>query len=225
MPWGTRRPINILGLMAHSMSMLRPLPGGVGRGLASRPVEIICGAIGVALLVLTVYAGLRATRPPPRTSRPRSSTWCSGSGWCRRASCSATCSARSTRGGRSGGRSRVARPAGGRAAPAAGVPGAARPLAGGRRAVRLHGAGAGHLDGTTRHGRHRRARRTPGHLHRDGAVRGGRLDRARRGVLGLLQPVRAPVRRRDARSRGRPAAAARRDARLQQVPGTVALWR
>ena len=28
----------------------RPLPGGVGRLIASRPVEIVCGAIGVALL-------------------------------------------------------------------------------------------------------------------------------------------------------------------------------
>ena len=35
----------------------RPLPGGIGRALASRPVEIICGAIGVFLLGLTIYAG------------------------------------------------------------------------------------------------------------------------------------------------------------------------
>ena len=40
----------------------RPLPGGVGRALASRPVEIICGAIGAALLVVLVYAGLRGTQ-------------------------------------------------------------------------------------------------------------------------------------------------------------------
>ena len=39
----------------------RPLPGGIGRVLASRPVEIICGTIGVFLLGLTVYAGLRGT--------------------------------------------------------------------------------------------------------------------------------------------------------------------
>ena len=36
----------------------RPVPGGIGRVLASRPVEMVCGAIGVFLLGLTVYAGL-----------------------------------------------------------------------------------------------------------------------------------------------------------------------
>jgi hypothetical protein len=40
----------------------RPLPGGLGRVLASRPVEIVCGAIGVFLLGLTIYAGLRGTQ-------------------------------------------------------------------------------------------------------------------------------------------------------------------
>ena len=40
----------------------RPLPGGLGRALASRPVEIVCGAIGAALLVVLVYAGLRGTQ-------------------------------------------------------------------------------------------------------------------------------------------------------------------
>jgi len=36
----------------------RPLPRALGRVLTSRPVEILCGAIGIALLVLVVYAGL-----------------------------------------------------------------------------------------------------------------------------------------------------------------------
>jgi hypothetical protein len=40
----------------------RPLPGGIGRVLASRPVEIVCGAIGVFLLGLTIYAGLEGTQ-------------------------------------------------------------------------------------------------------------------------------------------------------------------
>jgi hypothetical protein len=40
----------------------RPLPGGVGRLLASRPVEIVCGAIGVFLLGLLVYSGLKGTQ-------------------------------------------------------------------------------------------------------------------------------------------------------------------
>jgi hypothetical protein len=39
----------------------RPLPGGIGRILASRPVEIVCGAIGVFLLGVTIYAGLEGT--------------------------------------------------------------------------------------------------------------------------------------------------------------------
>jgi hypothetical protein len=40
----------------------RPLPGGVGRALASRPVEIACGAIGVFLFALTVYAAFKGTQ-------------------------------------------------------------------------------------------------------------------------------------------------------------------
>jgi hypothetical protein len=39
----------------------RALPRGTGRVLASRPVEIGCGAIGVFLLGLTVYAGFEGT--------------------------------------------------------------------------------------------------------------------------------------------------------------------
>jgi hypothetical protein len=39
-----------------------PLPGGIGRFLASRPVEIVCGATGVFLFVLTIYAGLKGTQ-------------------------------------------------------------------------------------------------------------------------------------------------------------------
>ena len=38
----------------------RPLPGG--RALVSRPVEIVCGAIGVFLLGLVVYAGLKGVQ-------------------------------------------------------------------------------------------------------------------------------------------------------------------
>ena len=40
----------------------RPLPDGIGRALASRPVEIVCGAIGVFLLGLTIYTGLEGTQ-------------------------------------------------------------------------------------------------------------------------------------------------------------------
>ena len=43
-------------------SAWRPLPGGVGRVLASRAVEIVCGAIGVFLFGLTIYAGFEGTQ-------------------------------------------------------------------------------------------------------------------------------------------------------------------
>jgi len=39
-----------------------PLPAGRGRVLTSRPVEIVCGAVGVFLLGLTVYSGLEGTQ-------------------------------------------------------------------------------------------------------------------------------------------------------------------
>jgi hypothetical protein len=48
----------------------RPLPGGVGRVLASRPVEIACGAIGVFLLGVIVYTGLRGTQSPTANFAP-----------------------------------------------------------------------------------------------------------------------------------------------------------
>ena len=40
----------------------RPLPGGVGRALGSRPVQVFCGAVGIAVLVLVIVAGY--TGPP-----------------------------------------------------------------------------------------------------------------------------------------------------------------
>jgi hypothetical protein len=40
----------------------RPLPRGLGHRLASRPVEIACGAIGVVLFGLVIYSGLRGTQ-------------------------------------------------------------------------------------------------------------------------------------------------------------------
>jgi hypothetical protein len=40
----------------------RPLPGSLGRVLAGRPVEILCGTVGVLLLGVVVYAGLRGTQ-------------------------------------------------------------------------------------------------------------------------------------------------------------------
>ena len=40
----------------------RPLPGWLGRALASRAVEVFCGLVGVLLLGLTVYSGLRGVQ-------------------------------------------------------------------------------------------------------------------------------------------------------------------
>src|SRR5918992_488062 len=35
----------------------KPLPWGIGRALGSRAVEVLCGVIGVALLVVVIAAG------------------------------------------------------------------------------------------------------------------------------------------------------------------------
>jgi hypothetical protein len=48
----------------------RPLPGGIGRLLGSRPLEVLCGAIGVFLLGLVVYAGLRGAQSPTANFAP-----------------------------------------------------------------------------------------------------------------------------------------------------------
>jgi hypothetical protein len=48
----------------------RPLPGSLGRVLGSRPVELLCGAIGVLLLGVVVYAGLRGTQSPTANFAP-----------------------------------------------------------------------------------------------------------------------------------------------------------
>jgi hypothetical protein len=48
----------------------RPLPGGVGRLIASRAVEILCGLIGVALLGVVVYTGFRGTQSPAANFAP-----------------------------------------------------------------------------------------------------------------------------------------------------------
>ena len=46
----------------------RPLPGG--RVLASRVVEIVCGAIGIGLLGVVVYTGLEGTQSPAANFAP-----------------------------------------------------------------------------------------------------------------------------------------------------------
>jgi hypothetical protein len=44
----------------------RPLGAGLSRALLSRATEVICGAIGVFLLGVAIYAGLRGTEAPDR---------------------------------------------------------------------------------------------------------------------------------------------------------------
>ena len=48
----------------------RPLPGGLGRVLGGRPVEILCGAVGAFLLGVVIYAGLRGTQSPTANVAP-----------------------------------------------------------------------------------------------------------------------------------------------------------
>jgi len=48
----------------------RPLPGGLGRPLASRAVELICGALGVFLLGMVIWSGLRGTQSPTANFAP-----------------------------------------------------------------------------------------------------------------------------------------------------------
>ena len=48
----------------------RPLPGGLGRALGSRPVEFACGLIGVLLLLLTLWAGIDGDQTPATNWTP-----------------------------------------------------------------------------------------------------------------------------------------------------------
>ena len=48
----------------------RPLPGELGRLLGSRAIEVLCGAIGVFLLGVVVYAGLRGAQSPTANFAP-----------------------------------------------------------------------------------------------------------------------------------------------------------
>jgi hypothetical protein len=44
----------------------RPLGAGVSRALVSAPVQVLCGLVGIFLLGVAVYAGLRGTEAPDR---------------------------------------------------------------------------------------------------------------------------------------------------------------
>jgi hypothetical protein len=44
----------------------RPFNGGFARAIVSRPMEVVCGAIGVFLFVVAIYSGLKGTEEPDR---------------------------------------------------------------------------------------------------------------------------------------------------------------
>jgi hypothetical protein len=48
----------------------QPLEGAFWRGLSSLPMQVLCGAIGLFLLGVAVYAGLRGTEAPDRNFAP-----------------------------------------------------------------------------------------------------------------------------------------------------------
>ena len=187
----------------------------VGRVLASRPVEIVCGAIGVFLLGLVDLRRARAAsqsadrqlRADVRLRDLLARRWC-------RLSVLFGDVFRAFNPWRAIGRAvawvaRTAAAAG--HAGAAGLPGAARPLAGGGRAssrsrrLELVVSNGDQPDSAG----HRGARLLGDHVRRRWrSTASRRWMRPRRGLLRLLQPVRADLAVGDARRRARPAHAA-----------------
>ena len=155
-----------------------PLGGGVSRALLGLPAQILCGALGVFLLGVAVYAGLKGTEAPDRNFAVTFVfVTCLARLPGRSASSSATSSSPSTRGGRSAAPS-AARSGDRRAAlrPPR-LPGAARPLAGRGRPGRLRLAGD-----RLRGQRRRRGRRLAAHAR----GRRPRLQRLHAGDDGLF---------------------------------------
>ncbi len=170
----------------------RPLPGGLSRVLTSRAVELLCGAVGVALLVLVVWSGLSGIQTPQANFAPTfvfvifwlgfvplavlfGDVFRAFNPW--RAIGRAVAWVGQRRGPRPG-------------AGPDGLPGAARPLARGRGAVRVRGARAGGVQRRQAGERGDRGARLLGRdLRGHGPLRRRGVVRARRGVRGLLQPV------------------------------------
>ena len=80
----------------------RPLGAGLSRALLSWPVQILCGLIGVFLLGVAVYSGLRGTEAPDRNFAPPSSSSPAGSASPSSRLCWGTSSGLSIPGARSG---------------------------------------------------------------------------------------------------------------------------
>ena len=184
----------------------RPLRGGVGRLIAGRPVQILCGTIGVFLLGVVVYSGLRGTQSSTANFAPdvHLRDLLARAGARERAAGGRVqgvqpVAGRGQRGGLGGPNGSEDRPA-----RAAGLPRAAGQLARCRGHLRLRRARARGLGrGQAREPRDCDARLFRVHVRGHGAVRRGSLDPPRRGVLRLLQPLLAALALRDARRRGR----------------------
>ena len=173
----------------------RPLPDGLSFALVNPATEVFAGLVGVALLGVTIWAGLAGVQSPQANFAPTfiyvifwvglvllsilfGDVFRAFNPWRAIA--------------RAAGCGRVAR-----VRPDAGavhLPGAARPLAGGGRPAGLR------LDGACvpqrrrpEHAGDRGARLQRDHAARHRLLRHRDVDLARRGVLGLLQPVLADL--------------------------------
>ena len=180
----------------------RPLPGGFGRRLAQPAAwRSLCGAIGVFLLGVVVYSGLRGTQTSTANFAP---TFVYVIFWLGLVPASVLLGRRlqglqPVAGDRAGG-AWVARPRLADDLPAPlRVPRAAWALARCGGHLRLRGDGARGLERRQAgEPRDRDADLLGRDLRRDGALRRRGLDRARRGLLGLLQSLLAAFGDRDA---------------------------
>ena len=189
----------------------RPLPDPLGRALASRALEIACGAVGIVLLAVVIVAGLAGTQSPLNNFAPdvRLHHLLGRAGVrqrpARRRVRGLQPLARTWAGLRLRRHPRARRPG----AVAAALPGAPRALARRRGAAGVHLDRAGLRVGRAApHARLRGARLHAPDPGRPGALRHRDLDAPRRDLRRLLRALRAHRALRAARRHGRPAPAA-----------------
>ena len=209
----------------------RPLGAGLSRALLGIPAQVVCGAIGVFLLGVAVYAGLHGTEAPDRNF---AITFLFVTAWLGFPLFSVLLgnvfkpfNPWRAVGRAAGGGFRLL--AGQRAGPPA-LPGAPRPLAGGDRPDGLRLAGdrlrrqrRGRGRARTARGGGRRARLQRLHAGDDGPLRGRGVVRAGRGLLGLLRDVLPARRLRGQRREAREAAAVLGGDKWATVPGSAAV--
>ena len=136
--------LRALGSLAQASLRAGPLAAARSGALARParlPTQVVCGAIGVFLLGVAVYSGLRGTEAPDRNFALTFLFVTSGSASRSSASCSATSFGPSTPGGRSAGSPAAAFGRSPASAPRTSLPGAAGPLAGRGRPARVRLAG------------------------------------------------------------------------------------